>query len=355
MRQAIIVGLGLAGFHYALELKRNKKDFYIISNNKEGASRNAGGVANPTILKRYSMSWRGIEFHNYAISSYQLFENTFNTKVYYHIPIHYFFNQMADHNKWAVASKTSGLDRFLSSQINNKPIEQIKSKFGYGELINVGKLNIIKTLDVFEKSLESNCYSKEEFDYNKLKIYIDKVEYKGVEAKYILFCEGFKLKKNPWFSYLPLVGSKGEYLHIRTKELSQKKIIKSGLFIIPIDKDLYWVGSNFERYDKTSRPTEVGKAWLLNKLNQLLNVPFEVLDHRAAIRPTVLDRRPLLGGHPKEKNIYVFNGLGTRGVLIAPLLAHWMYSFLEEKKELLPEIAIDRFETYFSNPKKEDV
>ena len=78
MKQAIIVGLGLARFHYALELKRNKKDFYIISNNNEGASRNARGVANPTILKRYSMSWRGIEFYDYAISTYQFFENTFN-------------------------------------------------------------------------------------------------------------------------------------------------------------------------------------------------------------------------------------------------------------------------------------
>ncbi len=92
MKQAIIVGLGLARFHYALELKRNKKDFYIIYNNNEGASRNARGVANPTILKRYSMSWRGIEFYDYAISTYQFFENTFNTIVYHQIPIHYFSN-----------------------------------------------------------------------------------------------------------------------------------------------------------------------------------------------------------------------------------------------------------------------
>jgi hypothetical protein len=47
--------------------------------------------------------------------------------------------------------------------------------------------------------------------------------------------------------------------------------------------------------------------------------------------------------------------MGTRGVLMGPLLAKWMYNFIVEKKKLCPEIAIDRFETYFSNPRKYNV
>ena len=39
--------------------------------------------------------------------------------------------------------------------------------------------------------------------------------------------EGHFLGKNPWFSYLPLTGSKGEFLHIRTDKLSSNEIILS--------------------------------------------------------------------------------------------------------------------------------
>ena len=124
---------------------------------------------------------------------------------------------------------------------------------------------------------------------------------------------------------------------------------------MPIEKDLFWVGANFDRKDKTSKPTKSGKDWILIKLKSLLDCTFEVVDHKAAIRPTVKDRRPLLGSHPKQKNLYIFNGLGSRGVLMGPLLAKWMYKFVVEKKKLYPELAIDRFETYFSNPKNIDV
>ena len=82
MKDAIIVGFGLAGFHYALELQKHKKDFLIISNEKEGASKNAGGVFNPTVLKRYTMSWRGEEFFDQAISTYSFFEEKYNINVF---------------------------------------------------------------------------------------------------------------------------------------------------------------------------------------------------------------------------------------------------------------------------------
>ena len=117
-------------------------------------------------------------------------------------------------------------------------------------------------------------------------------------------------------------------------------------------KDLFWIGANFDRKYKTIRPTKLGKEWILSKLKDIIDCSFEVVNHKAAIRPTVQDRRPLLGVHPIEKNIYVFNGMGTRGVLMGPLLAKWMYNFVVGEKKLWPEIAIDRFETYFSNPRK---
>ena len=64
-------------------------------------------------------------------------------------------------------------------------------------------------------------------------------------------------------------------------------------------------------------------------LKELISCEFEVVEHLAGIRPTVKDRRPLLGRHYSEKNIYILNGFGTRGVLFAPYVSDKLYDFIE--------------------------
>ena len=34
------------------------------------------------------------------------------------------------------------------------------------------------------------------------------IEYKGIEAENIIFCEGFKINQNPYFNYVPLKPNK---------------------------------------------------------------------------------------------------------------------------------------------------
>ena len=61
------------------------------------------------------------------------------------------------------------------------------------------------------------------------------------------------------------------------------------------------------------------------------------------MRPTVLDRRPLVGQHSVYKQLFVLNGLGTRGVMIAPYVAKELFDFIEKRAQLNPEINISRF------------
>ena len=67
------------------------------------------------------------------------------------------------------------------------------------------------------------------------------------------------------------------------------------------------------------------------------------MDHEAGVRPTTGDRRPLLGVHKDNHRLAFFNGLGTRGVMIAPLMAKKLYQFLENDQALDKEIDISRF------------
>ena len=86
------------------------------------------------------------------------------------------------------------------------------------------------------------------------------------------------------------------------------------------------------------------KAALIEKLKKVISVPYTIKDQSAGIRPTVKDRRPMVGVHHIYKQLSVLNGLGTRGVMIAPTVAENLFDHLEFGKKLDQQINIKRFE-----------
>ncbi|MCB0443819.1 MAG: FAD-dependent oxidoreductase, partial [Flavobacterium sp.] len=53
--------------------------------------------------------------------------------------------------------------------------------------------------------------------------------------------------------------------------------------------------------------------------------------------------RPMLGTHPNYPNLHVLNGLGTRGVMLAPDMAKMLFEHIEFQQPLEKEIDIKRF------------
>ena len=68
--------------------------------------------------------------------------------------------------------------------------------------------------------------------------------------------------KNPFFKQLPLIGNKGEMLVIKAPKLIVSHIIKSRIFVVPLEMDYFWVGATFEWEDKTLKPSPEAKKWL---------------------------------------------------------------------------------------------
>jgi glycine/D-amino acid oxidase-like deaminating enzyme len=50
-----------------------------------------------------------------------------------------------------------------------------------------------------------------------------------------------------------------------------------------------------------------------------------------------------MGAHPDFDGVYVFNGLGTKGYMMAPTLARELTEHILDKKPLHPETEISRF------------
>lgn len=340
----IIVGLGLAGLAFTKELERNNKSFIVFEDNSQNSSRVAGGMYNPVILKRFTPVWNAIDQLNIAIPFYKELEHDFAKKYDYSVDIYRIFKSVEEQNNWFVACDKPLLSSYMVPQIVHENIPGVIAEFGFGKLVNTGRIDTKTLLEDYRNYLsEKELIKKESFKYDDLSISDDEVEYNGVKATKIVFCEGFGLVKNPFFNYLPMQEAKGELITIHAPNLNVDFLIKAAVFVLPLGNNLFKVGATFNWKDKTKEPTSTGKLELVHKLNTFITVPYTIVDHSAGIRPTVKDRRPLIGTHPTYKNLAVLNGLGTRGVMIAPTSAKSLYRHLEDNIELDSEISIDRF------------
>ena len=343
MKHSLIVGLGLAGLSYAEQLRREGLSFQIIDKGFGGSSKIAAGIYNPTVLKRFSLAWNGALFHTYALPFYKELQERLHSEFIFPTSIHKIFSRDSEHNLWISASDQKSLNPFLDSDIHKITNTEVKGNHGYGKVNFTGRIATQTLIDDFRQSLNSNQFSKDTFDYDKLLISSLGVEYKGIKARHVVFCEGYQMVNNPFFNFLPLLGSKGEILIIRSKKLKSKAIVKASIFIAPMGEDLYWAGATFERNDKTLEKTIKGREWIEERIQKIIASDYEVIEHITEIRPTVTDRRPLIGTHPDYNNVHLLNGLGTRGVLGAPLLSKWLLDHIEGKCELPDSVNLTRF------------
>jgi glycine/D-amino acid oxidase-like deaminating enzyme len=344
----IMAGQGIAGTVLSQTLLKQGKTIVVIDDSSlSKASKIAAGLYNPVVFKRLVKSWMADELIPVMDEFYPEAEQLLNTKFYFKKQIIRPFAEEQEKVFWL--KKTSEeVGRYLSKTIYEElPDDIFYNPLGASEVINAGNLDTSKFLDAFKNYfIKKDCLLEEKLEYDKLIISENYVSYKNIIADKIIFCEGYKTTENPYFSWLPFKLTKGEILTIKLtsdKIISTDKVINKGVFILPLGNNTYKVGATYEWNDLTEQVSEKGKADLIDKLNKVLKVPFEIIDHQAGIRPTVNDRRPLIGLHPKYSSLGVFNGMGTKGVMLAPFFAKQFANFLENQTPLDKEVDIKRF------------
>jgi glycine oxidase len=340
----IIVGCGLAGIAFAETALQNGKSIYVFDNNSQQSSRVAGGLYNPVILKRFSEVWNAQEQIALIDSFYGDLERKLGVKFDFKIPIYRKLFSVEEQNNWFQATDKIGLAPFLSTKLISTKYNGINSPYNFGEVLQTGYVDTESLLNTYHNYLNSEkLLSEDDFDYDNLELNEDFVQYKAIKAKHIIFAEGFGMISNPYFGHLPLDGTKGELLIIRAPNLNLDVVIKTSVFVLPLGNNLYKVGATYNWKDKTNLPTEEGKQELLDNIKEILHCDFEIVEHLAGVRPTVKDRRPMIGTHPKHKNVHLLNGLGTRGVMLAPAMSRDLFENIENKKPLDSQIDIKRF------------
>ena len=345
----IIVGQGLAGTILCFRLRQLGKSVCVIDKFREvTSSKVALGAYNPMVLKRFTPCWKVEEQLEPLYAFINEFEYHYNTQIHQPLKLWRKFQSVQEQNLWLEKSEKKRLTPFMNPVFIKNPHHELNADFGFGEVNYSGRVVLSKMISILRDDLLStSSILDEDFDFKSLVVQKDKIEYKSVNAAKIVFCEGHRLSDNPFFNYLPLMRTKGELITVKLKGLKVSEHIKSNISILPLGDDVYKVGATFNWDDKDEDCSEEGKRDLLDKLQALVNIKPQIIKQEAGLRPTVKDRRALLGAHPKHNNVYVFNGLGTRGLLISPFLCLQLVDFMEDKLSLDIEVDVKRYEKEF--------
>jgi glycine oxidase len=340
----LIIGSGLAGIAFAETALQNNKSVFVIDADLHHSSKVAAGLYNPVVLKRYNAVANANHYLDVMGNFYDKLEDKLHTQFNYKLPLLRKFNSIEEQNNWFVAADKAAMRDFLSTDLVHREFSGIESPFGLGKVNRTGYVDTVKLLDAYKNWLTQNdLLAQAAFDYDQLQIESGCIRYQGITAKQIVFAEGFGVHANPFFKDLPLDGTKGELLLIKAPRLNLDVLLNANLFVLPIDEDVFKVGATYNWDDKTEIPTEAAKQELIERLKEVITCEFELIDHQAGVRPTVKDRKPLIGTHAGSNRIHILNGLGTRGVMLAPAMAKMLFENIENNKPLPSEIDIQRF------------
>ncbi|WP_242156391.1 NAD(P)/FAD-dependent oxidoreductase [Aestuariivivens sediminis] len=340
----IVVGIGLAGISFCEQLRAHRKSFVVFDDGSQRSSLVAGGLYNPVVLKRFTAVWKSEAQLKLVKDQYEVLERRLGIKLISQVPVYRKFVSVEEQNNWFTASDKPELSKYLSTTLIKNNNKSVQAPFGFGRVNHTGRIAVKTLVEAYKKELiQDGLFIADAFQYDTLQISDKQVAYGHIRATQVVFTEGYGMGKNPFFKSLPLLPTKGELLTIHAPELQIDFVLKGPVFLIPIHRDQYLVGATYDWGDTSNAITENAKLELIDKLETLINCPFKIVDQVAGIRPTVKDRRPLVGRHNHYRNLYVLNGLGTRGVMTGPYAAKQLFDFIAYDIPLEKEIDIQRF------------
>ncbi|HEY1192397.1 MAG TPA: FAD-dependent oxidoreductase, partial [Gemmata sp.] len=165
----------------------------------------------------------------------------------------------------------------------------------------------------------------------------------GLDARALILCRGFTTDPDPWFGAVTFNAAKGEFLTVRVPGLTEARVVHRGVWLAPMGADLFRAGATYSWEPLDAQPTPEGRAELESKLRAVLRLPFEVVAHHAAVRPVVSTGLPVLGRHPVLPQLAYFNGLGSKGSLLAPFFADQLARHLCGTGASDPAVNVSRF------------
>ena len=241
-------------------------------------------------------------------------------------------NSADEINRWD-SKRNGSLKDYLGKIYDGNEFELPLNKPANLGVVKAGAIDVPAMLGAWKNRLkeagniiEDNLdYSMIEYGENKVKI---QFKSDSIVGKKIVFCEGALGVNNPLFSWLPFNLSKGDILTLRNDKYLGGEVLNNGKFFLPQSDGTIKMGSTYEWDDLSYETKKERREELQEKAKETLSGDTILINHEAGIRPTVKDRRPFLGRNPIQKNVYILNGLGTKGAMLAPYFSEKILNFV---------------------------
>ncbi|MFT3748390.1 MAG: FAD-dependent oxidoreductase [Agriterribacter sp.] len=313
----LVIGGGIAGTLISYELMKLNRSVAVIDNTSAvKASTVAGAILNPVNIKQWSIAKDYRHYIAEALDSYAALQHLLNIPVISEIPI-ITFDAPATREDILIQPFLHNLTGKDAVFINNA----FTTPFTTQIIAPAFQIHAESLLNAWQKYLlTQNAFLDEYFEAEKLSITNQMVMYKHIRAAKIIFCEGAVAIQNPLFNNLPFTKNRGEALLVSIPGLPEKFIYHNGIRLIPTGNRLFWCGTNYSWNYTDLIPDAEWRKQTEKTLAHWLKIPFSIEDHIVAERPTTAGQQPLMLMH-ESLPAYMFNGLGTKGFLMAPLLA----------------------------------
>lgn len=323
----IIRGQGIAGSLLAWFLLQAGKKVLVVDPQLENTcSRIASGMIHPVTGRRIVKSWNADLFIPFAKATYKDIEDKLAEKFFEDYPVFEIYHDIGHRNDWAGRSASDGMSDYVKDECEASAAPKgAKAPYGGRWVVNGGWLDTRRFLDTLQRYLQgNNSFHKGILKYEEVEFSDEHITWGEYKASKIIDCSGVNAITHPLFNHLPFKPCKGELLQIESDELPKDCILHGHVKLIPLGGYQYICGATYDFNTIDEIPTPEGKEKLISSLEKIITLSFRVSGHFASIRPSTIDRRPILQQHKDQPLLYIFNGLGSKGVMMGP----WMGNML---------------------------
>ncbi len=345
----LVIGQGLAGSSLALELLKRGRSVLVVDRlDGSGSTRIAAGLVTPLTGKGMNPAWRQEYYLPKAVDFYHQLEKESGRKFYHNTPVVRVFGSGKEREKWRSKQAPEHPWAFELDDLEGP----FRHDHGGIEMPEGAWLDTLSFLHVVQdKLMDAGAWREAVFAEADVSFGEGKVIWQDVTAGKIILCQGaYGLNGvdgyEGWFSHIKHRSAKGEILNVWIDGLDETRRYHCRGWLAPREGGMWKAGANYDWKHMDATPSEEGKSEVLDKLNSWIKlgdggeVPMEVIDHEAGIRPIIRNSMPVVGFHPDMPLVGFFNGLGSKGTLMAPAVAEHFAAHLCGELELDEELRL---------------
>lgn len=330
----IIAGQGICGSLLSWSLIQRGVSVEVYDPGIErSATQHASGIINPITGKRFVKSWMIDKLIPAAEDMYATLSQKLSARIYESLPIYKLPESIKEQNDWSARTADPDYQQYLgNAELQNLDAAKVINPFGAFIINGGGRVDTPLFLKRYREFLKGQGVLKEE-EFTPAQALSSKAR--------VIFCNGFRSAREGLFENLTWQIVKGEYLLVRIKDFYADRIVSGDTTISPTqDKDIYYAGATYQWHYETEAPKEQYKNEVIESLRKTINAPFEVIYHGAGVRPSTKYRRPFIGFHPEHKRVGIFNGMGTKGMSLAPYFAEHFAEHIVNGAALSEEVDV---------------